>query len=169
MAKAPTQSTKFTRWKKGLPPIARVALKLLEEMSNESSESEAYGVLKISLDMVCRHVEKLCPKAASVGAVRAAKVSHTELLNSPWRRRNELSSSRDPSKQLHWEHYIPVSQMRRNLLNITKPTEALVLKELRKTRIVWITKQEDKKLPRSYRPTPKQAYLDAEIVLASIR
>jgi hypothetical protein len=75
----------------------------------------------------------------------------------------------DPKRKIfHWEHYYPVEQLIRELSKLKEFDDASIYRVIKKAKIVWILKEENRKLDKvakSIRPNPKKAYKEAGIEL----
>jgi hypothetical protein len=79
-----------------------------------------------------------------------------------WEEQTRKNKMNDKNRKIfHWEHYYPVEQIIKELLSIKKVEDASIYKVIKKTEIVWILKEENKKLDKKYksfRPNPNLAY-----------
>ena len=82
---------------------------------------------------------------------------------------HQVRRMRDPDRSIfHWEHFLPVSVLRRRLLSLADPSTQSIAPILADADIAWILKQEDLELTRlgysSDRDDPTAAYSAANIV-----
>lgn len=69
---------------------------------------------------------------------------------------------------LHWEHVVPVGDLRDALVRLEQPTAEHVRSILIRSKIAWITKEEDRRLKRSKRLDPLEEYRQAGIRLVEL-
>jgi hypothetical protein len=126
--------------------------------------------LRALLMTLCRNMEDVAPRNVSVKAAHRGRSLGIDDL----RRLHFDDGCRIPggrrSSSLHWEHWLPVAEMRRELMSLSDPTPAACRAVLSKARLCWILKEEDDRLSelgfRSRRPDPDAAYRAAGIELA---
>jgi hypothetical protein len=106
------------------------------------------------------HVSKLAQK-------KADKMVIGSLTKYIWKDQTNNNKMKDEKRKIfHWEHYYPVEQIIKELIQLKKLDSKSIYKVIRKTKIVWILKSENKeldKIARSIRPNPKLAYKKAGI------
>jgi hypothetical protein len=140
--------------------IAPVILQMLQQYPELSSEMQAYY-----RDAICWMVRKLpiCAAKASTSALEeASRLGIPTLKNFWW----EHQPNYDPKRRLlHWEHVVPVGDIRDALVELQRPSLHQVEQILLAYEIAWITKAEDKKLKRSKRTDPHEEYRRAGIEL----
>ncbi len=94
---------------------------------------------------MCQQMERFCPPRISAAALREAERLGIRDAAS-WRWRDQAKYDRG-RKVFHFEHKEPVSQMRNKLLQADgEVTLADVKETLRKSSVVWILKEEDRRL-----------------------
>ena len=71
---------------------------------------------------------------------------------------------------IHWEHWLPVAEMKAKLLILPDPTPEACAEVLSEARLCWVMKWEDERLSqlgfRIRRPDPEAAYRAAGIEMA---
>jgi hypothetical protein len=84
-----------------------------------------------------------------------------------WEQQTKKSGMNDKNRKVfHWEHYYPVEQIIKELCAFEKLKADDIFKVISKTKIVWILKEENKrldKIAKSIRPDPELAYKEAGI------
>lgn len=152
------------------------ALSLLADTAHHllRQRAKAGAIARRSLDSLlghlCREVEDLAPRNVSVAAMQQATGRGLgDLRRFHWD--DQIKGMGDAGRAtFHWDHFVPVSVLRRALLEEREPTSARCAEILRTARIAWITKDEDRRLTklgfRHLRPDPEAAYRDASIELA---
>jgi hypothetical protein len=105
-------------------------------------------------------------KAAQDEADRLGLKSLTEYR---WEDQTKKSGMNDKKRKIfHWEHYYPVEQIIKDLLSLSDLDKESIYKVIKKTEIVWILKEENKKLDKKYksfRPDPSKSYKEVGIDL----
>ena len=124
-------------------------------------------IIRGSIDEDIKKVSDFAIPRVSKKAKEKSTAMGIDLLSMNWH--NQTKKSFDPGRKLfHWEHIVPVSQIRKMCLEAKNEDEVKTLL-LEKISVAWILKEEDKKLTksgfRSERPDPKEAYFEAGIEL----
>ncbi len=81
---------------------------------------------------------------------------------------HQVAKMKDPNRKIfHWEHFVPVSVLRRRLIALPDSTAVAILPVLASAEIAWILKEEDAQLRQlgfgSDREDPIAAYLAAKL------
>ena len=118
--------------------------------------------------VIIRMLEYISPITASKKAqILANKKGLGPLKNYIWKDQTRKNGMKDSKRKIfHWEHYYPVEQLIRELNGLKTLNDSSIYKIIRKAKIVWILKEENRKLDKDYksiRPNPKKAYKDAGI------
>ena len=119
------------------------------------------------INHACRELEDFIEPKVSVKAFEVARSMNLgDLRDFHWD--SQVRRMNDPDRSIfHWEHFVPVSVLRRRLLGLVDPTASSVTSILAAADIAWILKAEDVELSRlgyrSQRETPLDAYLAAGI------
>jgi hypothetical protein len=134
----------------------------------KNNPKEVY--LKKILVVTIRMLEYISPITASKKAqIIADKQGLGPLSEYIWKDQKSKNGLNDPKRKIfHWEHYYPVEQLIRELIELKKLNDQSIYKVIRKAKIVWILKEENRKLDKNYksiRPNPKKAYKEAGIKL----
>lgn len=140
--------------------IAPVILHMLEQYPHLSPGMQAYY-----RDAIYWMIRKLpvCAAKASVSALEEAQRLGIPTLKDFWW---EHQPAYDSDRQLlHWEHVVPVGDIRTALVELREPSLNEVERLLLTYEIAWITKTEDKRLKRSRRTDPHEEYRRAGIEL----
>lgn len=126
------------------------------------------GGLKRLIDRCIRETGDFIPAHVSKAAKHYCDGIHPNvpdlIFEIPWSRQKEYEkkTSRDECN-LKYEHKIPVDDLIEKVKHANSVEE--IIEILKNQEIVWITKDEDKKLPRKHRPNSDEAYHDAGIVI----
>lgn len=145
----------------------------LNQKNKDLTISKSYeNSLRESISVDIRKYADLIPPTGQSEA--ASKLAHEKGINlgaMTWN--NQTNKKFDPSrKQFHFEHFNTVFDIRSFCL------DAKTLEEIKnilstKTKIVWILKEEDKRLTalgyQRHRPDPEAAYLHSGIVLKPLK
>jgi hypothetical protein len=106
--------------------------------------------------------------ASVAAATRAAADGLGDLREYTWE--DQPKRMRDPGRRTYaYDHYVPVSELHRALDALEEPTEAQVNAILSQASVVWLLREENKRLDkthRSRRPDPRAAYAATGIRLA---
>lgn len=144
--------------------LTPVAVRLLTQATTRRGSAVATSCCSL-LAHLARELEDVCPRNVS----RAAHQKAQELGLGDLRRFHWDDRAKEPLRRytevFHWEHFWPVGQLLRDLEGLARPTEQSVAAILSRTKIVWVLKVEDRRLPKSIRPNPDSAYATAGIVL----
>jgi hypothetical protein len=126
--------------------------------------------LKKILVITIRMLEYISPRTSSKKAqILANRKGLGQLEDYIWEHQKRKTGMNDPKRKIfHWEHYYPVEQLIRELSKLKKFDDASIYRVIKKAKIVWILKEENRKLDKvakSIRPNPKKAYKEAGIEL----
>jgi hypothetical protein len=141
-------------------------LKVVVPIYKENLDKKYY---KVILSMTIRMVENLSNIQYSVEADKKAKRMglKKKLSQYKWHEQTNKNMMNDLGRKIfHWEHYYPVEQIIKELCAFEKLKEDDIFKIISKTKIVWILKEENKrldKIAKSIRPNPEIAYKEAGI------
>jgi len=132
-----------------------------------SDDRAARNGLNALIMTLCRNMEDVVPRNVSVkAAARGRELGVRDLRKFHFDHGGKIPGGRKKSL-LHWEHWMPVAEMKRELLELVNPTPEECRKVLSKSRICWIMKDENDELDRrgfkSVRPDPEGAYKIAGI------
>jgi hypothetical protein len=144
-----------------------VIIKVIVDLYKENKSSKH---LKKILVATIRMLEYISPvKASKLAQKQANKMGLDKLTKYKWEDQTKKGGMKDKGRKIfHWEHYYPVEQIINELVNLEKLDDRSIYRIIKKTRIVWILKSENKKLDKiakSIRPNPKLSYKKAGIVL----
>lgn len=149
--------------------MARVALSIVNELRVCRDADTKRGLNSLLLTL-CRNMEDVAPRNASRMAVeRATELGLGDLRRYHWDDGSRFPGGRKATR-LHWEHWRPAADLKRDILALGRPTEKSISEILGSARICWITLDENKRLDelghRYNRSNPVQSYADARIELA---
>lgn len=119
------------------------------------------------LGHACRELEDFIEPRISVAAqAKASAMELGDLRRFHWD--DQVGKMNDRGRKIfHWEHFVPVSLLKRRLMELSDPTVDAILPILSVAEIAWVLKDEDEKLRRlgfgSDRDDPAAAYAAAEI------
>ena len=147
--------------------VAAVIQALLDISDGAQPKSDLKKWCKAVLPFALRQLECFVKPEVSVEAnSKAVSLGHTAL-NEKWYGFQEVGNEKKPL--FHWEHVLPVSDLKRRLVELQKPRQIKSIKEeLMKADIAWILKSEDKtlnerKLRNKRRKDPWDAYRECGI------
>lgn len=149
--------------------MASVACSIISQMRFTKDEETIRGLNSLLLTL-CRNMEDVAPRNASRMAVeRADELGLGDLRAYHWDDGSRFPGGRKATK-LHWEHWRPAADLKRDMLKLKLPNEGDVRQILNTARICWITLDENKKLDelghRYNRTNPEVSYKEARIELA---
>lgn len=119
------------------------------------------------LGHACRELEDFIePKVSVKAQERARQMGLGDLRRFHYDHQD--TKMKDPNRRVfHWEHFVPVSLLKRRLMALPDPSAAAILPVLAIAEIAWIVKEEDAELRRlgfgSDREDPVAAYSAAKI------
>lgn len=147
----------FDKVVQALAPIARQLLILSE--ADRSPTARAAGSL---LRHLLRELEDECPRNVSVRAAAEAKRrGYGDLRRYHYDDRVKIGGT----ELFLWEHHEQVRDLLAALRNLRSPSVAEVADVLRRARVAWILREEDRLLPRGPRADSVSAYGAAGIEL----
>jgi hypothetical protein len=128
------------------------------------------GYIKEIIVRTLRMVESVSPLDVSKAAQdKANQMGIGSLYQYGWLKQNTASGMKDFDRSIfHWEHFVPIQQQLNDLMNLESLTDEEIYNIIKKGKICWILKEENKsldKIARSTRPSPEVAYQQAGIVL----
>lgn len=137
-------------------------------MKNLKDPCSRRGMMTLLLTL-CRNMEDVAARNASKMAQERAEVLGLgDLRKYHWDDGGRFPGGRKSSR-LHWEHWRPAADLRRDILLLENPTPESVKEILRSSRVCWILLEENDKLNRlGYkvnRKDPSKCYEDAQIHL----
>lgn len=149
--------------------MSRVALSLISEIKNAKDNETKRGLNSLLLTL-CRNMEDVAPRNASKKAAeRASMLGLGDLRQYHWDDGSRFPGGRKAT-QLHWEHWRPAADLKRDILSLKSASEEQIRTILGSARICWITLDENKKLDdlghRYNRSNPEKSYVEAQIELA---
>jgi hypothetical protein len=144
-----------------------VIIKVLVDLYKENKSSKH---LKKILVTTIRMLEYVSPvQVSKLAQKQAKKMGLDKLTKYNWEDQTKNGGMKDKGRKIfHWEHYYPVEQIIKELVKLEKLDDRSIYKVIKKTKIVWILKSENKKLDKiakSIRPNPKLSYKKAGIVI----
>lgn len=153
-----------------LRTMSNLACQIINEVPASLPDKATERGVRNLLMILCRNMEDVAPRNASIKAVEmAARLGIEDLRRLHFDDGGRIPGGRAASR-LHWEHWFPVAEMRRELMDLQKPTPEACRDVLAKARLCWILKEEDDALTslgyRSRRPDPEAAYRAAGIEMA---
>jgi hypothetical protein len=135
-------------------------LAIAHHQCNNDSDSRRF--YKKMLSTAVRHLEYFITPRVSVMAMQTAlKHNVSNLSELPWR----APSSWALGKELMFEHAYPASDIVKKLLAMKNPSCAEIEEVLMKAEIVWIHRDEDKRLRKNNRDEWKTEYARCGILL----
>jgi hypothetical protein len=142
-------------------------LKVLVPIFKKSEESVHIKKILVKTVRMLEYVSNInVSKAAQDEADRLGLKSLNEYR---WEDQTKKSGMNDKKRKIfHWEHYYPVEQIINELLSLKVLDKESIYEVIKKTEIVWILKEENKKLDKKYksfRPDPDKSYKETGIVL----
>lgn len=154
-----------------LKPIAEILLPILQALrGNPTNEMRAWAIAV--LDLACRQVEIFIePEVSERAQEEATHLGLGCLRQYCWS--DQPSKMGDVGRKIfHWEHMLPVAEMKRQLIALNPPTTEAIHSILTQANVAWILKEEDQTLTRlnlaHRRPDgPLVAYEKANIKLLS--
>jgi len=152
-----------------LDKMSNIAIEILKQLSSTIDPIARRGVLTLLLTL-CRNMEDVAPRNASRSAQqRADSLSLGDLRKYHFDDGGRFPGGRKNS-HLHWEHWKPAADLRRELLGLSNPTPQSVRQILEKSRVCWILLEENDTLSRLghkiNRKDPEKCYQEANIDLA---
>lgn len=152
-----------------LDKMTSITIEILKQLSSTKDPVARRGVLTLLLTL-CRNMEDVAPRNASKSAQqRADSLSLGDLRQYHFDDGGRFPGGRKNSR-LHWEHWKPASDLRRDLLNLYQPSHESVKQILEKSRVCWILLEENDVLNslghRINRKDPEKCYREANIDLA---
>lgn len=118
-----------------------------------------------SIDWLLRELP-LTPTKASMNALATAlELGVTSLAGIRYSQQSKFDPGRE---RLHWEHLVPISDIRRSLLRLKNPTTQEIIDIVSTYQIVWITKDENRVLKRNRRDDPFEEYRRNKIDLVDL-
>ncbi|NBJ13695.1 hypothetical protein [Microvirga arsenatis] len=110
------------------------------------------------LKWMARDLENFVQPMVSVAAQeRAKEMGLPDLRQFRWK--DQPKKMKDPGRAIfHWEHYTPVANIVRDLLEINTPSRETVTDVLKTARIAWILKEENACLNHRSRPDSDNDY-----------
>jgi len=150
--------------KETVSAIAPVLLTMLEQYPGLSPALQKYY-----RDAIYWMIRKLpiCAGKASPSAIQEAeRLGIPSLAGFWWEHQVAYDKNREI---LHWEHVVPVGDVRDTLISLAHPSIEKVASILMTYEIAWITKLEDKRLKRSKRADPHEEYRRAGIELVDLK
>ena len=150
-----------------LDTMSNLASQMIAQMPAAEGDAAAERGLRSLLMTLCRNMEDVAPRNASTkAAARGRELGIADLRAFHFDDGCRIPGGRAASR-LHWEHWFPVAEMRRELVCLRDPTPTACRTVLAKARLCWILKEEDSALTalgfRSRRPDPDAAYRAAGI------
>ena len=149
---------------------AKIIATLLQQYKTATTEMEQDYLNEALLNLIrrCENLVEIEASEAAIELYRSIRSnSKVDIRSMGWK---DVSKARRLKGKFMFEHYVPVNQIREELLAIRKPTINVIAKILSKTRIIWVTKAEDVKLSkagyRRLRANPAKAYKDCGIIIA---
>jgi hypothetical protein len=145
------------------PHIAQAMSEMVRQYKGASPALKKY--YHVSLKWMARELEQFAMPRVSVAAqVLANETALGDLRRYQWR--DQPTKMKDPQrKTFHWEHVLPVSDIVKRLVELPDPTPEAIASVLTDAQVAWITKEENKRLPRSGRANPLECYKQARIEL----
>jgi hypothetical protein len=152
---------------KFIETMARLASEMIKTVPVCADDPAARKGLNALIMTLCRNMEDVVPRNVSVkAAARGRELGVQDLRKFHFDHGGKIPGGRKKS-MLHWEHWMPVAEMKKELLELVNPTPEECRKVLSKARICWILKGENDELDRrgfkSVRPDPESAYKIAGI------
>lgn len=129
--------------------------------------SKQVGGLKHLVDRCIRITSDFLPANASRRAIEYCdKNQLADIFQIGWGGQLvfEKQSNRSSCTLKH-EHKVPISTLIQQLRNATSLEDAVKIFESQE--VVWVTKEEDRRLPKSNRPDPDEEYRKADIEVVS--
>jgi hypothetical protein len=129
--------------------------------------SQRARMLEAISDDIKKCTNFVLPKVSRAACDEAARLG-IDLCSKNWHDQPRFDRGR---KIFHWEHFVPVADIRTKCIDSCSESEIL---EILKSRlcVVWILKSEDEELRRlgyrSIRPDPETAYREAKIELIQL-
>lgn len=145
---------------------------LLRGYHDATNNDETRIWLSSLIGHACRELEDFIEPMVSIRAKeRAHQMGLDDLRGFHWD--HQVRKMKDPDRSIfHWEHFVPVSVLRRRLVALPEPTAESIMSVLARAEIAWILKEENAKLTQlgfgSEREDPIAAYLEAKIVFEAI-
>jgi hypothetical protein len=130
-----------------LRPIAEIILPMVLRLKSNPDSDLRSWCLSV-LDIACRHIEEFVIPEVSIRAHREAEALGLGDL-STYRWTDQTDHMGDKGRRVfHWEHVLPVSEMKRRLLAISEPDINEIVYILKSADVAWILKEEDADLTR---------------------
>lgn len=153
-----------------LNTMSILASKMVSEMACVQDDPTAKRGLSNLLMTLCRNMEDVAPRNVSIRAMeRGRELGINDLRTLHFDDGGRINGGRAMSK-LHWEHWFPVVEMRKEIVSLGHPTPEACKGVLSRARVCWILKEEDLALTalgyRCRRPDPEAAYREAGILMA---
>jgi hypothetical protein len=133
--------------------VAPILLAMLRQYPALSPELRKY--YGDAIYWMIRKLPICAGKASPLAITEAARLGIPTLKNFWWEQQTKYDKAR---KVLHWEHVVPVGDIRDALIQLRPPTLEEVKALLMTYEIAWIGKEEDRLLKRSKRANPHEEY-----------
>jgi hypothetical protein len=140
-------------------------LKVLVPIYENNKKSKPMKKILVTAVRMLEYVSKR--KASKAAQEIADRMGIGPLIKYIWEDQTNKNKMNDINRKIfHWEQYYPVEQIIQELVNLEELDEESILSVIKKVKIIWILKSENKKLDKiakSVRPNPKLAYEKAGI------
>lgn len=148
--------------------MSETACDMTLRMRGLRDTSAKRGMMSLLLTL-CRNMEDVASRNASKDAqARAYKLGLDDLRKYHWDDGRRFPGGRKSSR-LHWEHWRPAADLRRDILALETPTSEKIQCILKTARVCWILLEENVKLNelghRINRKDPQLCYEEAQIQL----
>ena len=149
--------------------MSETAVDMTRRLRTVTDVTARRGMMSLLLTL-CRNMEDVAPRNASVAAQeRANQLGMGDLRRFHFDDGGRFPGGRKASR-LHWEHWRPAADLRRDILALEAPTPEAVAQVLRGSRVCWILLEENERLNslgfKTNRPDPVVCYGAAGIDLA---
>ncbi|WP_243372265.1 hypothetical protein [Microvirga solisilvae] len=132
--------------------VADAMLPMVEQMRGLQRDDSLSKYYRYSLKWMVRGLENFVMPHASVNAMKKAEeLDIGDIRRFRWS--DQTSKMMDPKREIfHWEHVVQVSDIVNAITQLHDPHREAIAYELKKAKIAWILKSENKKLIHKVRP-----------------
>jgi hypothetical protein len=132
--------------------IAAAMLPIVQQHQEPTCPSALRTYYRDSLKWMVRLLETFLKPYASKAALETAQAHALEDLRR-LRWKDQKRKMKDSKRLIfHWEHVVQVTDIVDSILALKKPTVGAIAEELKKAKVAWILKSENKKLLHKNRP-----------------
>jgi hypothetical protein len=152
-----------------LKPISRTTVELLKAYRRAEGNPELRNWYLSIINHICRELEDFIEPYVSKAATKQARsLGRPDLNQFHWDDQRRKMRDTGKNKMFHWEHVVPVAQLKRSLLALRPVTPESVEGVLKQADIAWILKSERTKLDYEHRHKGRDNLHAAKAVFHSL-